>query len=270
MTRNLKQILGIGALVLAGAIALGELTNYAIDRFQSRKPELVYPQTQPAEFSSPQEAYKGLEFDPKTKTWNSPKTIKPATNIPSKIEAILNSPNLNTPPKIKTIPKKNPDLPYQEKNPDSIDEIIRHLTTPRYDQDPIDYQLVKDTIRVESKGNPNARGKFGEIGLMQIKPSTWREQTKKLYGKPIGLEWAYSKWHNIETGIDYQRDLDAWLSKAISEYSSMSKEKKKKLIAAAYNCGPGNLIQAYHISKNLATVPKSTKEYIRKVTGRGA
>jgi soluble lytic murein transglycosylase-like protein len=59
----------------------------------------------------------------------------------------------------------------------------------------ISEQLVHAVIRVESNYRPNARGRAGEIGLMQIKPSTARGigfsgNTQALYDPEINIRYG--------------------------------------------------------------------------------
>lgn len=55
--------------------------------------------------------------------------------------------------------------------------------------------LAKAVVTVESNYNPRARGGVGEVGLMQIRPSTargmgFRGTVKALYTPQINLEWG--------------------------------------------------------------------------------
>ncbi len=55
--------------------------------------------------------------------------------------------------------------------------------------------IAKAVVEVESNFNPRARGSAGEVGLMQIKPSTargigYRGSTKALYDPATNLEWG--------------------------------------------------------------------------------
>ena len=55
--------------------------------------------------------------------------------------------------------------------------------------------IAKAVVEVESNFNPRARGRAGEVGLMQIKPATargigYRGSTKALYDPETNLEWG--------------------------------------------------------------------------------
>jgi len=68
--------------------------------------------------------------------------------------------------------------------------------------------LAHAIIRIESNYNPQARGRAGEIGLMQIKPSTARGlgfsgPTQALYNPQTNLEYGMkylSKAHHLGGG----------------------------------------------------------------------
>jgi len=56
-------------------------------------------------------------------------------------------------------------------------------------------KIAKAVVEVESNYNPRARGRAGEVGLMQIKPATargigYRGSTKALYDPETNLEWG--------------------------------------------------------------------------------
>ncbi|MDX5594023.1 lytic transglycosylase domain-containing protein [Pseudovibrio sp. SPO723] len=59
----------------------------------------------------------------------------------------------------------------------------------------VPHELARAVVQVESSFNPSARGAAGEVGLMQIKPSTarglgYRGSTKALYNPETNLEWG--------------------------------------------------------------------------------
>lgn len=56
-------------------------------------------------------------------------------------------------------------------------------------------KIAKAVVEVESNFNPRARGRAGEVGLMQIKPATargigYRGSTKALYDPETNIEWG--------------------------------------------------------------------------------
>ncbi|MBO6758595.1 MAG: transglycosylase SLT domain-containing protein [Roseibium sp.] len=56
-------------------------------------------------------------------------------------------------------------------------------------------KIAKAVVQVESNFNSRARGRAGEVGLMQIKPATarglgYRGSVKALYDPKTNLEWG--------------------------------------------------------------------------------
>ena len=104
---------------------------------------------------------------------------------------------------------------------------------------PLDPILELIQRRENSKGDPKARGKAGEIGLFQIMP-----QTGKMYGindpklleNPVINRWVAKR---------YMADL-------LSKYKG-----DLPLALQAYNAGPGNV--------DKGTVPTASKSYARKI-----
>ena len=86
----------------------------------------------------------------------------------------------------------------------------------------IDKNIVLAVIEVESHYNPNARGKYGEIGLMQIRLST-----AKIFN-PYITEDVLANWKvNISIGTEY-------LAENVHKFG-------KHLGILAYNGGAGIL-----------------------------
>jgi len=93
--------------------------------------------------------------------------------------------------------------------------------------------LILSIIRVESSGNPNAVGSAGEIGLMQIKPSTAFYMKRLGYPCPINKDRdLFDPYTNIMCGTSYLAYLkDKYLRG----------EHNPWLMAYGYNAGEGNL-----------------------------
>lgn len=106
----------------------------------------------------------------------------------------------------------------------------------------IDATLDKMMMR-ESGGQPNARGKAGEIGLLQVKPEVAQQ-----YG--IDPEYLTNPVVNRYVAKRYLTDL----------LSQFQNDPTKAI--EAYNAGPGN------IRKGI--VPLSTRAYVSYVLGDGA
>jgi soluble lytic murein transglycosylase-like protein len=99
----------------------------------------------------------------------------------------------------------------------------------KYNLDPI---MLLSIIKIESNFSIHKHGKHGEIGLMQIKPSTGKWIAKK-----NGLTWKGPKTledpaSNIQIGA-------AYLSFLKDQFSS-----RQPLYLAAYNMGIGNVRKA--------------------------
>lgn len=113
----------------------------------------------------------------------------------------------------------------------------------KYQLDPV---FVLAVIKTESKFNPVARGRHGEIGLMQIKPSTaeWMAQKYDIpWEGPKTLE--NPRW-NIKLGLAYMNYLRSKFDRKADRYVS------------AYNMGPGNL-------RKLIAQKKTPEEYNDRV-----
>ncbi|OGV37028.1 MAG: hypothetical protein A2X48_04230 [Lentisphaerae bacterium GWF2_49_21] len=93
----------------------------------------------------------------------------------------------------------------------------------------IDSCLLKAVIWKESRFNPNAKGSSGEVGLMQIRPST------------AAKEWAEFNHVDIEAEgiLFYPRvniDIGAWyLSRALKRWEKY--EHREELALSEYNAG---------------------------------
>ncbi len=101
--------------------------------------------------------------------------------------------------------------------------------------------LVRNVIRQESGGNPNARSPVGAMGLMQLMPGTAAE---------LGVADAFDPRQNVEGGVKYlKKMMDMFggdLEKAV----------------AAYNAGPGTV-------QRFGGVPPydETRHYVRRILG---
>jgi len=98
--------------------------------------------------------------------------------------------------------------------------------------------VIRGIIHQESGGKASARGKAGELGLMQLKPDI-----AKQYG--FHPRQLFDPQTNIQIGTRYLSDL-------VRRY----KGNWGKAIAA-YNAGPGNV--------DKGRIPASTREYVKNV-----
>ncbi len=124
----------------------------------------------------------------------------------------------------------------------------------------VDQNLVKAVIKQESQFDPNARGKHGEVGLMQITI-------------PVVKDWEKEKkWEIVSKGVlfvpEINIEIGTWyLGKALSQWSD---NKDQVVFALAqYNAGRKRaLAWAKKIKNNnvIDNIPfESTKIYIKRV-----
>ncbi len=127
---------------------------------------------------------------------------------------------------------------------------------------PITSDFVEDIIKIESNGNPKATSRVGARGLMQIMPTTWAEETKRLYGKELGFDKAFDPVINRKVGEAYLEVIRRYLSSRIDDWDSFSVEKKQELIGAAYNGGMGRLVRN---DGEISGMPPETKNYVERL-----
>lgn len=107
----------------------------------------------------------------------------------------------------------------------------------------VDPALIASVITVESSGRPDARGTSGEIGLMQILPSTGQ-----WIGNVDPAQLAVPAT-NIQVGTAYIR------------YSVDQKAGNVAAGIAGYNYGPGRVV----IQGNRLVVPDVVRRYVDNV-----
>ncbi|HOW97566.1 MAG TPA: lytic transglycosylase domain-containing protein [Kiritimatiellia bacterium] len=119
--------------------------------------------------------------------------------------------------------------------------------------------LVEAVIQVESGGDPRKVGKAGERGLMQIKRGTWRDVTRRLYGKPVSFDRAFEPELNRIVGRAYLAHLQDFLGRNQSHW----KTDELSLLLACYNAGPTRVAKGgFHPDR----WPVLTREYVQRVT----
>ena len=126
-----------------------------------------------------------------------------------------------------------------------IDKIVQHYAT-EYGVDP---KLASAVIKHESGGDPRAVGADGEIGLMQILPSTGRVLAQS-FGEEYSIRNLMDPEKNVKYGIKY-------LSEHFKKYG-----KDIPKVLSAYNAGPGNVDKAIQSGKN---IPDYTRGYVKSV-----
>jgi soluble lytic murein transglycosylase len=115
----------------------------------------------------------------------------------------------------------------------------------RHSLDPL---FVMAVISGESSFNPDQIGPVGEIGLMQIRPTTGKWLTELLKGRWKGDKSLYSPVTNIKLGVAYL----SWLRAKFNGHG--------QLYVAAYNMGPHSVKSA--LSRNI--VPRDYPIHVMK------
>ena len=119
--------------------------------------------------------------------------------------------------------------------------------------------LVDAIIQIESNGDARRVGRHGERGLMQIKAGTWRDMTIRLFGKPLPFDQAFDPALNRRVGTAYL----AFLQERILPRQAEWKADERALLLAAYNAGPGRLLQSRF---DLARLPRQTLDYVERAS----
>ncbi len=126
--------------------------------------------------------------------------------------------------------------------------VLRFLTTDKYDRyfkkyahrhfaRGLDWRWFKAQGIAESGLEPKAVSPVGAKGLMQIMPATWDELM------PEGTRiWQFSAAMSIAAGIAYDRQM--W-----GRFPLQNGRERRRMMFAAYNCGPGNLAQAKRLAE---------------------
>lgn len=120
-------------------------------------------------------------------------------------------------------------------------------------------RLVDAIILVESQGNAQRVGSHGERGLMQIRLTTWREVTQKVFGRPQPFQRAFEPALNRRVGQAYLAQLQTQLGQHRADWQS----DERSLLIAAYNAGPTLLsLKRFDVNQ----LPASTRDYVQRVT----
>ena len=133
-----------------------------------------------------------------------------------------------------------------------FDPSIRTCTV-RYGLSPA---LVKALIWRESRFNPLARGKAGEIGLMQITEDAAQEWADSLRLKGYMHEHTLDPGTNIVAGTYY-------LAKVLRRYSSTDNPMAYAL--ADYNAGRGNVLRWMNTT-NLSGAKTNGAQFLAAIT----
>ncbi len=100
-----------------------------------------------------------------------------------------------------------------------------------------DWRLLTALSCVESSFNPNAESWAGARGLMQLMPATLAR---------YGGDTLCPPDNNIETGAKMLKNLDNFWKQRVR-----NPEERVKFMLASYNCGPGHILDAMCIAKQI-------------------
>jgi membrane-bound lytic murein transglycosylase F len=100
-----------------------------------------------------------------------------------------------------------------------------------------DWRLLTALSFVESGFNPNAESWAGARGLMQLMPATIMKYDGDTLCPPD---------NNIQSGAKYLHNLDNFWAQKVR-----NPEERIKFILASYNCGPGHILDAMCIAKQI-------------------
>lgn len=100
-----------------------------------------------------------------------------------------------------------------------------------------DWRLLTALSYVESGFNPNAESWAGARGLMQLMPATLLK---------FGGDTTCPPSNNIEAGAKYLKNLDSFWKQRVR-----NPEERVKFMLASYNCGPGHILDAQCIAKQI-------------------
>jgi membrane-bound lytic murein transglycosylase F len=98
-----------------------------------------------------------------------------------------------------------------------------------------DWRLLASLIYQESRFRPDVTSRAGAYGLMQIMPET---------GRNFGIDIKASPGNNIRAGIKYIN----WLHE-IFDPKIPDENERTKFILAAYNAGPGHVLDAMKLAE---------------------
>jgi soluble lytic murein transglycosylase len=114
--------------------------------------------------------------------------------------------------------------PFKEQAQDLAHTIIEECD--EYGMDPV---FVLAVIQTESKFNPLAKGRFGELGLMQIRPPTAKWISERYQMPWRGDDALVDPIYNVKIGVAYMNYLRKSFKLNPGNYIS------------AYNMGPRNV-----------------------------
>jgi membrane-bound lytic murein transglycosylase F len=114
-----------------------------------------------------------------------------------------------------------------------------------------DWFLVASLMYQESKFDVEARGPKGATGLMQMMPETMEQ---------YGIDSLSFPEEQIIAGVRYLASLDKIFAESVAESS-----ERMKFVVAAYNSGPGHILDAQRLTKKAKNNPAKWDEVAPKL-----
>jgi membrane-bound lytic murein transglycosylase F len=111
-----------------------------------------------------------------------------------------------------------------------------------------DWRLLASLIYQESRFIPDVESRVGAYGLMQIMPKT---------GKKFGIDNTASPANNIKAGAKYIN----WLH-GIFDPKIPDEYERTKFILAAYNAGPGHVLDAMKLAEKNGKNPRKWEDNV--------
>jgi peptidoglycan lytic transglycosylase F len=105
-----------------------------------------------------------------------------------------------------------------------------------------DWRLLASLIYQESRFDPYVKSRAGAYGLMQVMPVT---------GKTLGIDITSSPSNNIKAGTAYLNHLQAIFDPKVKD-----EHERIKFILAAYNAGPGHILDAMRLTEKHGLDPQ--------------
>jgi len=133
---------------------------------------------------------------------------------------------------------------------DYIKKAYKKIRVPKH----ISQDFVESLIKLESSRNIYAQSSKGAKGLMQLLPEAWSEVDGSDFDKN-----CYNPGKNVEVGIKYLKWIDNYCRNNYPGWDKLTDIEKQKPIAAAYNCGIGQLEKG---NWEIGRMPKETKSYV--------
>lgn len=141
----------------------------------------------------------------------------------------------------------------------SVPELGTRAEVRSFPEELVTQLLVDSIVQIESSGNPRTVGSKGERGLMQIKELTWRETTRRIFGRSASFKRAFDPALNRKVGTAYLGELHAFLHANRENWQA----DERSLLLACYNAGPTRVAKARF---RLDRLPASTRDYVQRAT----